>query len=599
MVWADDIGKIGQNWVYYVEILPRACANTYGVAPCTASGGQCAYSWATCEDPDNFVLTTTTFKFSSKEGPKIFEGTQVQPTLISVSDLPTEINPNKSTTINARIQLTFEDVKNPPPLHSEKGAGKFHTYRNSTFWRIFNRIYRESYKYCTLRLYEGISSYTLLSQFDLRRELKINNIEFMNNGKVQITATDKTRQTKNMKIPNAVSSTNVTTATLAQAAATIPITDGNEFKVLSGGYASYGKIIDSTAGDEYFKFTGISSDNLTGVTRGLFGTSDVEHAAGVKVIQVSVFADDADSGISSDIGKNPVDIIQEILLGWLGIDSGDIDSTQFSSEKVTWYPSLKYRRIVESSISADKLLSQLNQFMMSNVWQNEDQKLTFKGLRPVAPGETLAEFNTNENILDNSLKINNKIETQISRVTVNFSPNDTWGTKDHTSEDDFNEHLIWIDAAAENNNGQGDTVEKEFFADWIYNISEAKSFASRYIRRFAPTAPAEIEFEVYRRDAEVETGQVIDFTSDKFVKDDGSNDTLNFQILSKSESQRGVIKMKALETKFYLKYAFIGPAGLPDWTSASEAQKEYAYIADVDSSGKAEMSDGGPASYIW
>jgi len=597
MAWSDDIGKIGRSWVWYIEIEPRACANVYGNSPCTASGGQCGYSWATCEDPNNFVLDTVTYKFSSKDGPKIFDGTQVQPTLVSVSDMPTEINPDKSTTINARVQMTFEDVKNPPPLHSDKGAGKFHAYRNATFWRIFTRIYRESYKYCTLRLYEGLSTYTQLSDFSLRRELRVNNIEFLSDGKVRITATDKTRSAKSIKIPNAISSSNVTTAQVTAGDSTIPVTDDSEFKILSAGYPSYAKIIDSVAGDEYVKFTEINSVGaLANVTRGLFGTSDVTHAAGKKVIQVAVFADDTDTGIAADIGENPVDICKEIILGWIGTAAADVDDTQFDTERDIWYPSLKYRRIIESPVEADKLLSQLNQFMMANIWQNESQKLTFRGLKPQAPGESIAEFKTTENILKDSLKINNKVETQVSRVTVHFAPSDTWGTSDHSSADDFDEHLIWIDAAAENSNGQGDIVEVEFFADWIYAISEARSFASRYIRRFAPVAPAEIEFEVYRRDAETETGDIIDLTSDLFVDDDGSDDTLNFQILAKSESQKGIIKMKALETKFALKYAFIAPTGYPDWTSATDAQKEYGYICNT---GTEKMSDGGPASYIW
>ena len=597
MAYADDIKKIGQEWVYYVEIIPRTCSEIYGTSPCTASGGQCAYSWSTCEDKDNFDLTTTTFKFSSRDGAKIFEGTQVQPSLESVSDLPTEINPSKSITINARISMIFEDVKNPPPFHPEKGAGKFYAYRDATFWKIFAQIYKESFKYCTVKLYEGLSSYTNVSDFSLRRELLLNNIQFMNNGKVKVTATDKTRAAKKIKIPNAISSTNITTGIVAVAASVIPITDEDEFKILSGGYASYGKIIDSDAGDEYFKFTEFDSTGaLADVTRGLFGTTDVEHAAGKQVIQVAVFANDADTGITSDTGVNPVDVLKEIILGWVGIDSADVDDTQFDSERDIWYSSLKYRRIIESPITAEKLITQLNQFMMSSVWQDEDQLLTFKGIRPPTPGTTLAEFKTSENILDNSIKINNKVETQVSRVIIHFCPDDTWGKKDHTDEDEFSEHLIWINAAAENANGQGDIVEIEFFADWIYNLTEAKSFTARYIRRYAPTAPAEISFDAYRRDSGTQTGDFIDFTSGFFVNNDGTDDTLNFQILSKSESQRGVIKMKALETKFELKYGFIAPTGTPDYTASSDAQKEYAFICDTVTE---LMSDDDEASYIW
>jgi len=607
MAYDDDKGKVGQEWVWYVEIEPRTCDEIYGTAPCTASGGQCGYSWATCEDRNNFDLTTRTFKFSSKKGMPVFIGTEVMPTLLSVGDIPTEINPDKSTTLNARVQLTFEDVADPPPMDSDKGAGKFYEYRDSTFWRIFTRIYRESYKYCQMRIYEGLASYTSLNDFSLKRELLVNNIEFQSDGRVRVTGTDKTRTTKTIKIPNAISSTNVLTQPLTSSSSLVYITDGSEFKLLADGEPSYIKVIDDANGDEYVQFVGIDStpNTLTlplGAGRGFFGTTEVDHPAGCKVIQVAPFCDEADTGIASDSGMNPVDAIKHILEGWVGIDPSDIDDYQFDGERDDWYSVWRIRRIIESPIKADKLVSQLNQIMMSNVWQNEEQKLTFKGLVPVAPGATRVEFKTDENVLDDSLKINNKTETMVSRVTVHFAPDDIWGTKDHTDEDEFSEHLIWINAAAENANGMGsDPVEIEFFVDWVYAISEAKGFASRYIRRFSPTAPAEITFRVYRADSDVETADIIDFTSPFFVDDDGSDDTVNFQILSKAENQSGVIKMKALETKFALKYGFIGPNTLPDWdySAITDEERAYAYIAAVDSSGEPYMSDGGPVTYIW
>lgn len=603
MAWADDIGKIGQSWVHYVRIKPRTCSLVYGNSPCTASGGQCAYSWATCEDKDNFDLTTKTFEFSSKEGPKIFDGTQVIPSLEKVAELPTEINPSKSITINARVQLTFQDVKDPPAFDADKGAGKYHTYRNSTFWRIFKRVYRESFKYCEVELYEGLPSYTSLSDFSLRRQLILNNIEILNNGKVKVTATDKMRTIKAIKIPNAISSSNVITSELTSGVTTdIDITDGDEFKLLSGGYSSYIKVIDSDNGDEYIKFTGISGNQLTGLTRGLFGTSDVTHAVDKKVIQVAVFADATDTGIAADLGVNPVDAMKEIILAWVGIDSADVDTSQFDSERDIWYISPRFRRIVESPTSAEKLLAQLRQLTMSNIWQNEEQKLTFKALAPPAPGEDRPEFRTDENIIDDSLSVNDKVETQISRIIIHFDPDDTWGTKDHTSEDEFSQHLIWINASAENPNGQADQVEIEFFADWIYNVAEAIIFASRYSRRYSPVAPAEVKFKVTRRDAEVETGEFVDLTAEQFVNDDGTIDTLNFQILSKSENENGVISMKALETKFEKKYGFIAPTtspAWPDWPDADAAEREYAYIAATESDGTPYMSDGGPVTYIW
>lgn len=612
MAWADDIGKLGKNWVWYVEIEPRTCDEVYGVAPCTASGGQCAYSWATCEDPANFDLTTRIFKFASKKGGLTFPGEQVQPTLIAVSDLPTEIDPKKFTTINARIQLTFEDVVNPPPIDVDKGAGKFYAYGTSTFWRIFQRIYRESYKYCAIRIYEGLPEYTTLGDYKLRRELKLNNIEVLSDGKVKVTGTDKTRATKQIKIPNQISSTNLTDASMGPGAtAPVPVTDTTEFKEMpfaSGPFyeQNYVKIIDESSGgeDEYIRFDWIDHVNglLEGTERGLFGTNITSHPAGCKVIQVAAFANNADTGLLADLGMNPIDAILFILRGWVGIAAADIDLTQFEDEKEVWYNSRAIRRIVESPIQADKLIAQLCQLMMGNVWQNEEQKLTFKGFHPNAITETVADLTTTDDIINNTLKNDAKVETQVSRVFLYYSPSDTWGVKDYKDPDEFDDKILWIDAAAENSNGQGDIVEIEFFANWFWKLEDARRFVSRYIKRYAPTAPAEANFTLYRKDAEIETGDLVDITSPLFVNDDGSDRTVNWQVLAKTESQQGIIKLKALETKFTLRYAIIAPdlsGGNPDYTSATDAQKEYGFICEVLSDGTAQMTNGDPAYYIW
>lgn len=44
---------------------------------------------------------------------------------------------------------------------------------------------------------------------------------------------------------------------------------------------------------------------------------------------------------------------------------------------------------------------------------------------------------------------------------------------------------------------------------------------------------------------------------------------------------KGVVHLEAIETRQYRRYGFIAPAGYPDYGSATDAQKEYAYIRDA------------------
>ena len=57
------------------------------------------------------------------------------------------------------------------------------------------------------------------------------------------------------------------------------------------------------------------------------------------------------------------------------------------------------------------------------------------------------------------------------------------------------------------------------------------------------------------------------------------------------------VEVELMETAMYRKYGFIAPSGYPDWDSASDAQKEYAFIGDVPNNQLGVGND--PGSFIW
>jgi len=179
---------------------------------------------------------------------------------------------------------------------------------------------------------------------------------------------------------------------------------------------------------------------------------------------------------------------------------------------------------------------------------------------------------------------------------MHYAPVDIWGTKDHNDEDEFDGHETAKNASVESADSQGDVIEKEFFTDWLPFKKEAKIFTHRYLRRYSPEAPAEIEFELTRKDIDVETGSLVNLTSPMFVEDDGSDATLGFQILSKSENLVGRVAIKALETNYVKKYGFIAHTGYPDYTSGTALQKAHAYICDTATE---KMSNGDPPTCVF
>ena len=300
---ADYLTKVkdpSRTFVQLVEIDLDTCLLTYSIAPCTASGGQCSNTFKTCEDKANFDLGVKTFLFQSKRSPLVLKGLQAIPSLVSVSPVSTEIEPRESITINPRMEFIFDDEPDPQPFNHDKGAGFFHPLRKSTFWKILTSIH-PNFRRKPIRLFEGFPD-SLKSEYRLKFSGIIENIEFVDGEKVRVTATDEMKKFRELKIPNAISSSNVTTSLIDAVTTTLPVANGDEFKLLSGGFDAYVKIIDDLNGDEYAKMTNISGNDLTIERTGLFGTFVNTHAQGVKVVQVAPFLDDADTGADGDEG---------------------------------------------------------------------------------------------------------------------------------------------------------------------------------------------------------------------------------------------------------------------------------------------------------
>ena len=103
---------MGRQPFQYVEIDLDYCANTAGVAPCTASqtgDAKCFNTYATCNDTANFNLTTKTYRFCSPNGGKVPRGLDAIPCLRSISITPAEITAGKGLGLRAACAITMQD----------------------------------------------------------------------------------------------------------------------------------------------------------------------------------------------------------------------------------------------------------------------------------------------------------------------------------------------------------------------------------------------------------------------------------------------------------------------------------------------------------
>lgn len=93
-----------------LELDTDFCANTFGVAPCTATGVPCYNTFKTCKDQPNFIKTVKTYKFCS-EGMLAPVGELVRPYIPrnGVATAPTVIQPGEGLAIRSQTKIALKD----------------------------------------------------------------------------------------------------------------------------------------------------------------------------------------------------------------------------------------------------------------------------------------------------------------------------------------------------------------------------------------------------------------------------------------------------------------------------------------------------------
>lgn len=109
---AEAVAAHGRIACSVLEVDAPCCANTYGSAPCTATGGpgsECHQTWWYCQDLANFVATTRTIKFITR-GIAPPPGETLRPYIVAEDVAPTELMRGKDgATTRGRAKVTMTD----------------------------------------------------------------------------------------------------------------------------------------------------------------------------------------------------------------------------------------------------------------------------------------------------------------------------------------------------------------------------------------------------------------------------------------------------------------------------------------------------------
>jgi hypothetical protein len=433
----------------FVEIDLPYCANTYGVAPCTASVPttgpyKCFNTLKTCQDRANFAAGTATLRFAKACDylPKTISITAAS--IVDVSFTPAVVSLGEDLGLRASVSITFEDHP-----HSDAGPTGFDKYlsdrtydpfRQGSFWGKFRA--RQPYLAGrSIRLIRGVVGQAL-TEMDTRHYVVESFDGPTPEGRYTIIAKDALKLADGDRAQAPRPSNGFLSAgiTDADAAATLNPSGIGDAEYPSSGYVAIG-------GKEIAAFTR-SGDALT-LTRAQFGTTAQAHSTNDRVQLVLRYS-----------AMLPSDIIRNLLVVYAGVPTSYINSSEWNTEVESYYDRVMTGVIAEPTSVADLINEIISQAALALWWNDSTQKLNLKVIRAVPA--TAAAFN-DDNVLKGTLQSQEQPDKRISQVQTYFGQRNPLEGLEDPSNYRSSTITINTDAVSE----YGSNRIKTVFSRWI------------------------------------------------------------------------------------------------------------------------------------
>jgi len=547
------------------------------------SSEACYNTRETCQDSANYNKTTKTYRFCEGRsdlpiGIDMYPCISATPTFTS-----TKIVPGKGLSIRGAVSVNFQDFPHHDRMVDPYVANR--TYTPEDQGTFFGKLITRNRHYLgrSMRIRSGYITDTWNWDNFEDRYYVIDNISGPDyNGKVTVHGKDILELASDSKTKVPALSSGKLTGAINGTDTSLSVTTGT-----GTDYPTSGTV---KVGSELIKYSGKSTDTLTGLTRGQWGTTAAAHAVDDLVQECLTYE-----------SINVVNIINDLLTTYAGISASYIpfndnpgSPDEWDDEKADWLSAHDFTTVLHSPTGVKTILDELVVDAMLNLWWDEiNQKVKLKAIVP-PQGPTVTALNDTSHILEGSLSIKPDESLRLSQVWLNYAKINYVEGND---PDNFDRGQISANLGRESADRYNDSKPVTITSRWMdsSNDGSASQLTGRMLARFSD-APKIAVFDLDAKNSSVAVGDLVDITSCQIQTDTGSDGTVRFEIVERNELNQGhKFRYTGLESKFVGAYAYVGPDTLLDYTDESEAnQGGYCYVSDA--SGK--YSNGDTAATI-
>lgn len=636
-----------------LELTVDRCANTYGVAPCTATGAvgsECYNTYETCQAKSTYVKTTQTMRFVSRSvmSPP---GQDLRPYLLgsisapSMLDFEAGLAPRNNVAVNLADEPDNDSSQDPYYATRATPAGGTYWAR----WLARNRNYFGR----MAKLRKGFVASPWDWTLFLDELYIIDSIAMQSNGQVKITLKDPLKLTDNNTIPLPTSGAiladlkNIENTGVAQAGGSNTITLASTASAVDGYYVGMEVYIyaNTGAGQRGVVSSYVGATRVATISTTWAVNPDTTSAYQVSALSLNVgaglgaqYTDPATSGkneyvridgelirytsksgdvlswpdstyraqfgsIRADHSANAsvqlcrayinqsVQAVLTALLTESGIASGYI-GTSLADECATWYgTAFNITACISAPEQASTMIAEILQQIGAVMWWSpQTQKVEFKAVMPNTAA--FPTWDDQGSIIQNSLSLQLLDNLRITESAISYALRDA--TANLSEPRSFQRTDVIVNTNAESINEYGDVRPEVITSRWFgtANYIAMQSAASRRVNRLY-NPPKQFALKIDPKDYTLPIGATVAIKSWKNVDYTGQPKA-ELCIINQINDAGTHVEVQARSTNFAKKYAFIAPPGQPDYTLATDAQKQYAYIAGAGQL----MSDGSQPSRI-
>ncbi len=356
---------------------------------------------------------------------------------------------------------------------------------------------------------------------------------------------------------------------------------------LTSDYGNTGSTRYVRIDNEILSYTGQTGSDtsweLTGVARGVLGTTADAHADEAKCQRVGRY----DDMLVWDLAK-------DLLLGHTLIDASFVDEAQWDDEGERYLSPFNLTGTVAEPTPVSKLLGELTEQCPFYMWWDErEQKIFIKAVRPPL-GDGVVEVDDDSHIIAGSSVLREDPSQRLSRVFLYYKLKDP--TQALNDIGNYSSVRGRVDPDAESDAEHGEVRVRQIFSRWLITAAQAIHTTTRVLSRFRDQVRF-LSVKLDAKDRSISTADVIEVTTRTVVDDTGEPLPRLWQVVSLDEVVPGeVVRYDLQEFTFRGRIWIWADESAPDYDVATEQERrDNAYIADEDGN----VGAGADQGYRW